>query len=55
MHRTIAGAVLNLALNSVMIPRFGIQGAAVATVLSQLSPPIFRRGGFRVPARPGPS
>lgn len=35
MYRTFAGAVVNLVLNAVMIPRFGIQGAAVATVASQ--------------------
>jgi PST family polysaccharide transporter len=46
MHRTIAGAVLNLALNSVMIPRFGIQGAAVATVLSQFVAAYFSAWWF---------
>ncbi|MDM0090581.1 MULTISPECIES: flippase [unclassified Variovorax] len=34
-YRTLAGAVLNVALNFVLIPRFGALGAAVATVISQ--------------------
>jgi O-antigen/teichoic acid export membrane protein len=30
-------AVLNLALNVILIPRFGIEGAAVATALTRVS------------------
>lgn len=35
LYRTILGAASNVLLNLVLIPRFGINGAAVATVLSQ--------------------
>lgn len=46
MYRTLAGAALNLALNSVLIPRFSIQGAAVATVLSQFVAAYFSASWF---------
>jgi O-antigen/teichoic acid export membrane protein len=35
LYRTAAGAVLNIVLNLFLIPRYGIYGAAIATVLSQ--------------------
>ena len=34
---TIAGAVINLAANAIMIPIWGIRGAAIATLISQFS------------------
>lgn len=36
-YRTILGAVLNIVLNYFFIPSYGINGAAVATLLSQFS------------------
>lgn len=36
LYRTALGALANISLNLVLIPQFGIQGAALATVLSQL-------------------
>ena len=36
MYQTFAGAVCNIALNSVLIPRYAGTGAAVATVASQI-------------------
>jgi O-antigen/teichoic acid export membrane protein len=36
MFATIFGAVMNIILNFIMIPKYGIQGAAVATMLSQI-------------------
>ena len=35
-YRTLLGAIVNIALNVIMIPRFGIVGAAVATIMSQI-------------------
>lgn len=35
LYRTCAGAVCNFALNFVLIPKFGINGAAIATLFSQ--------------------
>ena len=35
-YRTLFGAVLNIGLNLIMIPKFGIIGAAWATVVSQM-------------------
>ena len=34
-YRTFAGAVLNVILNFILIPKFGINGAAIATLSSQ--------------------
>jgi O-antigen/teichoic acid export membrane protein len=34
MHRTLAGAVTNVGLNVLLIPAFGVMGAASATVIS---------------------
>ncbi|CAA6814272.1 MAG: Membrane protein involved in the export of O-antigen, teichoic acid lipoteichoic acids [uncultured Campylobacterales bacterium] len=36
-YRTLLGAVLNISLNYVLIPKYGINGAAVATLLGQFS------------------
>lgn len=36
LYRTTSGALVNVFLNLILIPEFGIHGAAVATVLSQL-------------------
>jgi O-antigen/teichoic acid export membrane protein len=35
--RSVAGALVNIALNVILIPRFGISGAAVATVVAQMA------------------
>lgn len=35
-YRTLAGAVINIVANLVLIPRYGIAGAAIATILSQM-------------------
>ena len=34
LYRTIAGAIINIAINLVLIPRYGALGAAIATVVS---------------------
>ena len=34
-YRTLSGCVLNVLLNFILIPRYGINGAAVATVVAQ--------------------
>ena len=34
-YRTLSGAVINIMLNYLLIPKYGIQGAAIATLLSQ--------------------
>ncbi|WP_010179989.1 flippase [Glaciecola sp. HTCC2999] len=36
LYRTLFGAILNILLNFVLIPMYGIYGAAVATLLSQI-------------------
>jgi O-antigen/teichoic acid export membrane protein len=36
LRRTLLGAVANIALNCVLIPRYGIVGAAAATLISQI-------------------
>ncbi len=40
-YRTLAGAFVNIGLNIVMIPKFGVIGAAWATVVSQACASIF--------------
>ncbi len=35
LYSTIAGAVINFALNSILIPKYGVIGASVATVISE--------------------
>lgn len=42
MITTIVGAVVNVVLNFVLIPKFGIQGAVIATMISQLIITIYR-------------
>jgi PST family polysaccharide transporter len=41
LYRTIAGAVINVALNLVLIPRFAAMGAAIATVLAYAVSAVF--------------
>ena len=36
-YRTLTGAIVNVILNYILIPIYGIQGAAIATLLGQLS------------------
>lgn len=40
-QRTVLGAVINMALNYILIPKFGVLGAAYATVLAQASVCLF--------------
>ena len=35
-YRTVSGALLNIALNLLLIPEYGIYGAAIATLCSQM-------------------
>lgn len=35
LYRTLLGVVVNISLNLILIPRYGINGSAIATVLSQ--------------------
>ena len=51
MQRTMLGAIVNIALNIVMIPTYGIAGAAAATVISQ-SVAAFFYDALRVETRP---
>jgi len=37
MSRTLLGAIVNITLNFLLIPQFGIEGAAIATLVSQAS------------------
>ena len=41
LYRTIAGAVINIAINFVLIPRYGAMGAAIATVISYAISAVF--------------
>jgi Na+-driven multidrug efflux pump len=41
LYRTISGAALNVCLNFVLIPKYGISGAAIATVISQSLAALF--------------
>lgn len=41
LRRVIIGLVINIVLNLWMIPKFGIQGAAISTVISQAASSIF--------------
>jgi PST family polysaccharide transporter len=58
LARTLAGALLNMALNVALIPRFGASGAAMATLVAQWLASIFlnamlpsTRGLFRLQGR----
>ena len=42
MITTICGAVVNIVLNFILIPNIGIQGAVIATMISQLVVVLFR-------------
>ncbi|WP_184544020.1 flippase [Mucilaginibacter sp. FT3.2] len=35
LYKSVHGVILNIALNFILIPRFGINGAAIATLISQ--------------------
>ena len=37
LYRTLTGMVVNVLLNFILIPRFGIKGAAIATLMAQAS------------------
>jgi O-antigen/teichoic acid export membrane protein len=41
LYRTSSGAVINLVLNIMLIPKYGIAGAAMATVISQSVAALF--------------
>jgi O-antigen/teichoic acid export membrane protein len=45
--RTISGAIINLLLNFILIPKMGIIGAAIATVVSQFFSTYFSSWWFR--------
>jgi O-antigen/teichoic acid export membrane protein len=47
MGRTIAGALINIALNLVLIPRYGALGASVATLIAQISAAYLTNGLYR--------
>ena len=34
-YRTLSGAILNIAFNYILIPQYGINGAAISTLLAQ--------------------
>lgn len=40
-QRAFAGVIVNIGLNLILIPRFGVVGAAVATLISQASAALF--------------
>ncbi|WP_276499659.1 flippase [Pontibacter litorisediminis] len=46
MYRSTAGAILNIALNLILIPSYGIIGSAVATLVSQFVAAIFLNAFF---------
>jgi PST family polysaccharide transporter len=41
LQRTLAGAIMNIALNIILIPRYGGIGAAIATVVSYATSAFF--------------
>jgi PST family polysaccharide transporter len=41
LYRTIAGAIINIAINFFLIPRFGAMGAAIATVAAYAVSAVF--------------
>lgn len=47
MYQTFAGAVCNISLNLILIPRFGGIGAAIATVVSQMVSTVLLNAVFR--------
>jgi len=47
LYKTVVGGVVNVGLNLILIPRFGINGAAFATVISQLLASVIFNGFFR--------
>jgi polysaccharide transporter, PST family len=51
LYRTLAGAVINIALNLVLIPRFGAMGAAISTVVAYAISAVFANA-FSANTRP---
>jgi PST family polysaccharide transporter len=51
LYRTIAGAIINIAINFVLIPRFGAMGAAIATVVAYAVSAVFANA-FNKKTRP---
>jgi PST family polysaccharide transporter len=51
LYRTIAGAIINVAINFVLIPRFGAMGAAIATVVAYAVSAVFANA-FNKKTRP---
>jgi polysaccharide transporter, PST family len=51
LYRTAAGAVINIAINIVLIPRFSAMGAAIATVISYAFAAVFANA-FSASTRP---
>ena len=47
LYRTVAGAVINAALNLWLIPRYAALGAAIATVISYAASGVFANALFR--------
>lgn len=47
LRRTILGVVVNIALNLVLIPRFGIAGAALATLVAQIAATYLADAAYR--------
>lgn len=41
LYRTLAGAVINIVLNLILIPRYGLVGAAISTVIAQSMAALF--------------
>jgi polysaccharide transporter, PST family len=50
-YRTLAGAVINILLNVILIPRYSVMGAAIATVVSYAIAGVFANA-FDVRTRP---
>ncbi len=47
MGRTIAGALINVLLNLILIPRYGAVGASIATLIAQISAAYLTNGLYR--------
>ena len=41
LYRTLAGAIINIVLNLILIPRYGLVGAAISTVIAQSMAALF--------------
>jgi PST family polysaccharide transporter len=51
LYRTIAGAIINVAMNLYLIPRYSAMGAAIATVVSYAISGVFANA-FSARTRP---